>query len=335
MASGAVDPGVFDPSVARPSHHSPDMKLVSLAFLVGLVGVPEAMIRPPIGLVTRQAVTIDHDRVSLGDLSPTVPRSLLELDIAPAPAPGRRATITRQAIRDALKRVGADESLANAMPAQQTIERAAVDLAADELRDEVVQALTARLPIGARVRSVLGVRDLTLPTGARRIDVQLGRLRAKARGTAMVYVNERLIERVGIEVVLEGTPQTPTLRANMPRGAVVQSKDVTMSPTEYHQIPPGAVIERSELVGKRLTQPGRAGTPIQRSAVKVPPVIERGQRVRVILTNHGLRITRMAIAQEDGAMGDHIRLKPTDSNTSFHGQVTSSQEVHIDLGGPR
>src|SRR5262245_48039334 len=79
---------------------------------------------PADAAVRTRTVVVESERVTLGDLSPTAPRELLGLDIGPAPRPGKSGFVSRAAVQDALRRVGADPELATALPARAEIKRA-------------------------------------------------------------------------------------------------------------------------------------------------------------------------------------------------------------------
>jgi len=304
--------------------------------LLLLLGIPRAAHaappRPPLA-VHVPAIIVASDRVVLGDLSPTAPRALLEVDVAPSPAPGRQMVISREAVRAALRRAGAAEAMANGLPAQQLIERAAVDLTAAGLRTEVEAALAPKLPLGVSMGEILGLQDLTLPVGPLRVDVRSGRLQRSAKATVSIFVSERLVATQMVTIHLVGSPQTPTLRNDLPRGAMVTASDVELTSHALEQLPNGVVTKPEDLVGMRLTQPGRAGRPLPQGSVKVPPTIQRGATVTVVLRANGLRITRTAIAQSDGNIGDVIALKPDGDSGIIRGRIQSGEEVRIDFGG--
>lgn len=303
--------------------------------LAGMPGSADAS-GPPFALAARSAsVTVHGDRIVLSDLSPTAPRALLEVDVAPSPAPGRTTTVSRSAVRAALRRAGADEALADGLPAQQIVTRTAIDLSAEQLRQEVEATLASQLPVGVTVQDVMGLAPAVLPVGRVRVDVRLGRLRSSVQASVLVYVDDRLVERQSATVQLAGRPQTPTLRNDLPRGAVVSPADVELTSTSLDRLPTGVVTRPSDLVGKRLTQPASAGQPIHAYSVKVPPTIARGQSVRVVLQARGLRISRAAVAQEDGAVGETIRLKAADADQTLQGRIVSDQEVVVDWGVSR
>ena len=93
------------------------------------------------------------------------------------------------------------------------------------------------------------------------------------------------------------------------------------------------MVTRPEgIVGKRLTQPGRKGKPVQRSAVQTPPTIARGgATIKLVARRSGLTISRMVVAQEDGKVGEPIRVQVQNTRETLEAVVHSSTEVRIAL----
>ena len=276
-------------------------------------------------------VTVDGERITLGDLSPTAPVALLGVDVAPAPAPGGKTVISRAAIRAALERVGADPRLADGLPAKQLVRRAAMKLSVKQLEPLVVDALGEHLPVGVSVSSIRGLTAATVPEGTLSVQVRPGKLRRSTTLSVRLTVNDKLVARQNAVAMLSGEARTPTLRSDLPRGTVVQPRDVTYQSTPIDRLPSRVVTRSDALVGKRLTQPGRKGRPVQRSAVQTPPAIARGATIKLVASRNGLTISRMVVAQEDGKLGEPIRVQVQNSREQLEAVVHSSTEVRIAL----
>jgi flagella basal body P-ring formation protein FlgA len=304
----------------------------AIIFVLALVGLgltsSDARARPG-----RGHVTVQGDRIALGDVSPTAPVDLLALDVAPAPAPGNKTVISRAAIKAALQRGGADPRLADGLPASQIVQRAALTLEVHDLEAIVRERLAEHLPMGVSIDSVRGLSKATLPHGKLDVRVRPGRLRRSTAVSVMLRVDDKLVARQSAVAMLGGEARTPTLRNDLPRGSVVGAGDVTYEPTALDRLPGRVVTRADTLVGKRLTQPGKAGRPVQNSAVEVPPVIERGTRVRLVAAMKGVTMSRLVVAQEDGRIGETIRVRPDDTRDTLDARVVSASEVRVPMGG--
>lgn len=301
--------------------------------LATTVAIVAALACPPQATAAaRGTVGIDGARVVLGDLAPTAPRDLLALDIGPAPAPGRKSAVSRDAVRAALRRAGADERLADGLPTHVRVVRNAKTLAAKDIEPLVRGALLPKLPLGIEVGSIRGLSPVTIPIGEVGIEARLGRLRHSTTVAVSLSVDRKVVARMNAVVLLEGTPRTPTIRSDLPRGATVRASDITYATAKLDQLPANAVTRESGLVGMQLTQPVRAGSAVAKAAIKTPPDVERGATVRIVAIRHGLRISQLAEAQQDGKIGEIIGVKPRTGGKQLRARVHSSAEVRIELG---
>ncbi len=280
----------------------------------------------------REAIVVEGDRIALGDVSPTAPVELLGLDIGPAPAPGGKTVVSRSAIRVALQRAGAEPRLADGLPSTQVVQRAALVLEPDALEAIVRDRLAEHLPLGVEIETLRGLSKATLPHGELDVKVRPGRLRKSTTVSVMLRVDDRLVARQNAVAILSGEARTPTLRSDLPRGTVVGASDVEYERTPIENLPSRVVTRSESIVGKRLVQPGKAGRPVQRSAVQAPPVIERGTTVRLVAAMKGVTMSRLVVAQEDGWVGDTIRVRPEDTRDTLDAKVVSASEVRVPMG---
>ncbi|GEM_PF-6319987 len=280
-------------------------------------------------------VHVDGDRVQLGQLDPTLPRSLLHLDVAPAPLPGRTMTISRDAVRSALRRAGADTSFADAFPLRQKIKRSSVTLETHVLRAELLDVLATRLPTGISVAKINGLHEVILPPGPHDLELRLGKLRRSNQATVIIRVAGLARNTLNITIFLKGQALAPVLRRNLPRKSVIAARDVDMVETKLESLPANAALRRNQLVGRALVQPHRAGRPLQTSQVRTPPLVERGREVTLTALASGIRVSQPSTCQEDGALGDWVRVTPISGGRPLRAKVVSSSEVQIELGGMR
>lgn len=94
------------------------------------------------------------------------------------------------------------------------------------------------------------------------------------------------------------------------------------------EMPPrlGAVAVRCEPLGWRLRVPLTHSAPIQ-AAAKAEPVIRKGDQVEVTAGGVAFTVSTIAIAEENGAPGDHIRLRSDRKSAAFTGQVTADGRI--------
>jgi flagella basal body P-ring formation protein FlgA len=288
-----------------------------------------AMPGPLASMATSRAVVVDGDRITFGDISPTAPRELLGVDLGPAPAPGARTQITRAAVADALRRSGGDPALATGVPVRQSVQRAAHDLSLEDLDVEVRAAALADLPLGVDIESVAGLRAVKLPPGEHTVAVTLGRLRRSTRATVEISVGDRRWASINATIALSGTAKTPVLNKALASGATVESGHVSLREVDIDDLPEGAITRTDQLVGKRLKTRQGKDAPLRHTSTEPTPIVTRGATVDIVVSRPGFRISRQAVAQQDGAVGDNIRVKAIDDDRVLVVRVETDGTGHV------
>ncbi len=283
----------------------------------------------------RKAAVVTGERITLGDISPTAPRELWAVDIAPAPRPGTRTVITRAAIAEALRRAGAEPELATAFPAKQEVIREGKTLDVSAVEAEIRAAAAAEIPVGVSIDSIVGARAVTLPAVPHTVAISLGKLRASTRASVVVSAGGKRWAAFDVTLGLGGHARTPVLRDNLPSGTTIGAEHVEMRTVELGELPEGSITRTDQLVGKRLRARTGGHAPIRATVTEATPIVAKGGTVVVVAAGKGVRVTRQAVAQQDGGEGQMIRVKTADDNTVLRGKVHASGEVRINLGGGR
>ncbi len=307
--------------------------------LSGSVPDPNASLPPPppAGAAAHdRAVPIAGDRVRLGDVAPEVPRHLFDVDVAPAPPPGRTMVVSRAALEDALRRVGADPHLVDGLPAYRTVRRLGLDLTARDLEARVRAALLEQLPLGVSVDRVTGLSDLLLPQGEVEVRaVPGGPLRRTTRLRVEVRVDGKVVRTFAAAAHLSGTPRTPQPARPLARGRIVRPGDIRLAETPFERLSSQTSLRAREVVGKKLVQRAEPGRPFARTALRTPPDVERGAQLELVAEASGLRITRRVVALEPGRVGRPIRVRPLDGRGAVQAVLVSPNAARIEIGGGR
>ncbi len=92
----------------------------------------------------------------------------------------------------------------------------------------------------------------------------------------------------------------------------------------------GAVTISCEPLGWRIRVPLARSASVTLAAAKAEPVIRRGDQVEVIAMGGTFRVSTLAVADEDGAIGERIRLRGGDRKSPpIFGQVTEDGRVAV------
>lgn len=85
------------------------------------------------------------------------------------------------------------------------------------------------------------------------------------------------------------------------------------------------------ILGKRLKRTVRAHDVIHSSDVEIPPLIQRGQVVKIIIRTGNMHLSATGVARADGKQGEIIRVRNARSNKLIQGRVTASGTVEVTI----
>lgn len=144
---------------------------------------------------------------------------------------------------------------------------------------------------------------VTTPAGPRRV------------GSAMATV------RVEADLLQAAVPLT--------RGAIVSESDITAVRGVAERVPFRPLPVASEVVGARVTRPLAAGSVVTGDMLSVVPAVKSGQQVRVRVSVDGIVAYGLAVAAEQGRVGEVIKVVNPDSKRTLSGRVTAPGEVEV------
>ncbi|MGE0039789.1 MAG: flagellar basal body P-ring formation chaperone FlgA [Vicinamibacterales bacterium] len=157
---------------------------------------------------------------------------------------------------------------------------------------------------------------LETPTRFRLVEPGTGRLAADTRvGDAVATV------RVSGPMVRAGR--------RLPRGVVLEASDLAVSESDAGDAPLGPLPAAADLVGAKTVRPIAEGELLTASLVRVPPLVSSGQLVTTIARLGRVRVEGKAVAAQQGALGQVIRLVNPDSRKTLHGTVVGPGRVEV------
>jgi flagellar basal body P-ring formation protein FlgA len=91
----------------------------------------------------------------------------------------------------------------------------------------------------------------------------------------------------------------------------------------------GAVAVRCQELGWRIRVPLTAAPAglQQAAAVKAEPIIRRGDQIELVADAGAFSVSTVAVAEQDGAVGDHIRVRPASKPGTVIGIVTEDGRI--------
>jgi flagella basal body P-ring formation protein FlgA len=110
---------------------------------------------------------------------------------------------------------------------------------------------------------------------------------------------------------------------------VLTTGDVCLKRVNVSKAPDRIIFDLNQVVGKQLRTRIRAGECFRAHMLREPPLIEKGDRVKIIARSDSLRVSTMGIAKADGARGDQIRVENAVSEKTVVGRVMAVGVVEV------
>jgi flagella basal body P-ring formation protein FlgA len=85
------------------------------------------------------------------------------------------------------------------------------------------------------------------------------------------------------------------------------------------------------VLGKKLTRKLRVGSVLDLSFIEFPPVIQKGQLVKMVVRQNGLQLTATGISYKNGKQNEIIRVKNIRSNKNVFCKVVSPGLVEVQI----
>lgn len=303
-----------------------------------LAPVPDAPQNPAPAMAVFAAGAMVHaDGVFSTDLIQGV-AALPRLRVAPAPAVGAWAMVSRTSVVETLKGAGIDlQSLRWTGPEAARVSRAMRDLPEAEVRDRITQELQRRYArSGGEIEVRLSRPWRTVPIPDETVDIRLLDLPTAGLQSLVSLKVEVLAagESVGNwfqPIQVRHWCEVPVAAAALRRGlplaeaeTVLERRDILASRGILRNLP--AATQDYELA--ESLAPGQA---LSDRSLRLKTVVFRGRRIDARIQAGTLEITTKVEALEDGYPGQSIRVRNPQSKREFRGVVQTEDAVLIPL----
>jgi flagella basal body P-ring formation protein FlgA len=144
-----------------------------------------------------------------------------------------------------------------------------------------------------------------------------------------LFVGDQLVKRAVVSPYVRIDERVVVTTRALSKGDVIAREDLAFSERDRAELPGNVVRDLESLVGLRAKR-GLSGDQLVRVGDFEPvPLVERGDRVMLVLEAGALRIPAAGEARERGAAGDWIRVVNLDSKREISGRVDPEGRVHV------
>ncbi|MHB1204899.1 MAG: flagellar basal body P-ring formation chaperone FlgA, partial [Rhodospirillaceae bacterium] len=125
--------------------------------------------------------------------------------------------------------------------------------------------------------------------------------------------------------------QVPVAIRDLERGEVLAASDLTVITLTDAEVVGNVITDMGDIVGRTAKHAMRAGQMMHAFDIARPVAVERGKLVTIIYSVPMMNLTALGIAQEQGGVGDAIRVTNSKSKTTVVGEVIDAQTVRISM----
>lgn len=321
------------------------MKLNTLIFLpVIIFSTIHTAVGEKIRIEIKDKVTIPEKHMVLSDIAyvscnnPSLLERISNISLGNTPWPGNvrrieRDTVTARLMDEAIDLK--DVAYGSATASLVTVE--SITISGEEIIRKAKEYLLSKL---SRPESEIVIEsdrppmDKLLPANGDNIQWEISQIdankdRSNVQVIVRVSVNEKQYLKVPVFFTIRTYGDIVVANKKMNRHGVLSTDDLVVKRMETTKMTGTTFDNIEDLAGKRTIRQVLPGTPITAEMVDNPPLIKKGDFVKVSVQSGNLNIVTKGVAREDGFAGKGIRIKNIDSSKELYGIVEDSTTVKI------
>ena len=314
--------------------------LAVILFACFLSNARAAESRPEKALILRETAVVSGPEILLGDLA-DLPESggaenagLAAVSMGPSPMPGEVRIVTRTEVGRTLE-IAALPGVGVAGASQVRVSRSSRPLTEAEVTPVLkrhVAAITTWQPEDIEIRAIRNLNGVQIPEGNTTVRFIMKSAPSSFRRLLLpleISVDGRPFRVVWITADVRIYATVMQAARALSFGTVVTGDDIRPARIEVSD-PRAAYVRSAEAAtGKVLRRRLKSGELITEDALSDPLVVRSGDTVRLRLEKPNIRVVILARAEQDGRMGQSIRVRNLEFAHVLKALVVGPGEVLI------
>lgn len=298
---------------------------------VGVWARPTVRLKPAAGVV---GDTIRLSDVAAIDADALTATKLKAVEVGPSPLPGKSRPVGVDYVRIRLRQAKLDPAVVDEASAKScVVTRSSQTLTTDALVDCARTYLEAHIEAGDGklvIEPGTRPRDIVLPAGTLELSadqsaaVSTG---ATRRVTVSATVDGTLVAHSDVSLRVRRYAKVAVAKATIARGTLLTNDVVEYEERDCMSLPPDVLHDTDSLDGLQAQQVIAAHAPLTKRTASEPPVIRVGDAVTIVAGAGGIKISTPGVSDENGRVGQTIRVRNTGSNTACRATVVDAKTV--------
>jgi len=151
-----------------------------------------------------------------------------------------------------------------------------------------------------------------------------------SRFSIILRVDGRVRKNLSLPGHVQAVAPVAVASANLPRGAILTPSNTFMEKRNLALLKDPCLTTRT-LFGKRLKHAVRAGNAIRSSYIESPPLVQKGQLVKIIFNNGPLFLSATGVARMSGKRDEIIRVQNSSSKKMIFCKITAPGIVEVQI----
>ena len=309
--------------------------IILTALLVAQTALATGSIELAANSVVRSSVITLGDVARIRGLDKVRTRQLKRLDIGQAPGVGQTKYVPRSFIkRRVIDLVGA--GLAVRGPARIRVKRQGSKLKGSWLASRLRATIESRLPYDLSTVSSISIPsipDCRVPEGStvRVIFKPNERFERDFVVSLRIQDGKKTVLKRSVSVRVNRFATVYGVSDDIRRGHTITLADITTMRISSSKVPNDAVTKPEFIIGNLAKRQIRSGEVLRQAWFKIPPIIERGDRVRVIAKRGRIQLSTFGEALNNAAISAFVRVRNTSSKKVVTGRATGPGIVEMEF----
>jgi flagellar basal body P-ring formation protein FlgA len=258
------------------------------------------------------------------------------IELGRSPQPGLGQLLPKAFLRSKIRDGGVGPGVKLHLPSRLEVTRKTRTIKASDLERQVRRAIRKAMPhADSDVAKLVIPRlsDVNMPVGTTvQVDFAPGEdFRGAVTANLRFEAHGEVVRTRRVSARLDAFARAWGVRKVARRGRVLSAGDLVPLRLPESKVPNDAIQDPGDVEGARVRRPIKPGEAIRAAYVKVPPLIRRGDRVRMIAVRGSIRITAMGEALGAAARGQNVRVRNLDSKRVVSGRVTAPNTIEMEF----
>jgi flagella basal body P-ring formation protein FlgA len=279
--------------------------------------------------------------IHLGDIADIAPadreaKKWAEQRISRAPEPGKSKILQSASLIASLRHIKDAKNIHWSGAEHVTVSRQGLIISKEQIKRIIAEFIgnnLKKLPeADVRFTSVRAPEKIILPTGKLSYTVRPSKpgILGSSSFSIIFKIDEKTVKNCSVRGKLEAMAEVATAAVNVRKGSIITADQIELTRRDISRLDtPYPSID--QVVGLQAKRTIRAGRALDSHNVEPPPVIRKGEPVKIIVDKGALQITTSGVAIMDGRPGDFIRVKNIRSSKLVYCRVDAPGVVSVEF----